>query len=231
MATCSIFLCNRQSSDAMCMQIWGFQNTRTPSISEAQFCFVSTKHQGRIETRQLWGIKEERYEIMGWSWTWKHAWSLPSIIPSLFLPKEKRKRGQKEGRRIKKAHSRITVTSAGPVFTSVSRSVAQTASCWPDVTGLSAGSLVPPLVAICLQWSLPASLTSGPWDVCHGTAWEDVVIKSSSSGWPDSGATCTGTLWLTQVEAGGIRWPSSRPLPLDYRQRGHRKQACTERKG
>lgn len=53
MAMYHLLFCNLQSPNAMCMQILGCQSTGTHSISEAQFCFVSTKHRGRIETRRL----------------------------------------------------------------------------------------------------------------------------------------------------------------------------------
>jgi len=95
MAIYFLLFCNLQSPSAMCMQICGCQSTGTHSISEAQFCFVSTKHGAGLKPDDWRGIKEERYEIMGWSWTWKHAWSLPSIILSLLLSKEGEKEGEK----------------------------------------------------------------------------------------------------------------------------------------
>ena len=91
----SLFLQSSKPPNAMCMQICGCQSTGTHSIAEAQFCFVAlTPGQDGNQTTGE-GLRTT-YEIMGWSWTWMAAWSLPSIILSL-LPFKEGKKGRGGG--------------------------------------------------------------------------------------------------------------------------------------
>lgn len=108
MAIYFLLFCNLQSSIAMRMQIWGFQSTGTHSSTGTNSIWDTVllcKHQ---TPGQAWdqmtgeGLRRRDMTIMGWSWTWKRAWSLPSIILFLLLSKKKRKARGKEVSHIKK---------------------------------------------------------------------------------------------------------------------------------